>query len=182
MIPSFSPRYNILCAYTKLNLQPYTIYQVPGVSNPKQQQGDDRAAALYRALSQSPEVTSWNLSPRMYPLHTLDPHSILGQEAASTGLVSTLRLPPYLPVSSEKLDPTGAFLVENGLDAFVYLGQSAPPELCMALIGAPYVEDAHHQVGCCCCLVCFCMRLWPWTGEMYERTCNLINILFVSYS
>lgn len=110
--------------------------------------GDERTAALYRVLSFTPEMIAWNIAPRLFPLHTIDPTSLLSQEdGAASGQLSALKLPPYLPVSSEKLEAGGAFLVENGLEAFIYVGPQASPDLVMALLGVPQLEDAHAAGG-----------------------------------
>lgn len=44
-------------------------------------------------------------------------------------------VPEKLWVSAEKLDPAGAYLLENGCEAFLFLGKAAPAELCMAILG-----------------------------------------------
>ena len=41
-----------------------------------------------------------------------------------------------LSLSSEKLEPDGVYLLENGVDAFVYIGKEAPSAVVRDLLGA----------------------------------------------
>ena len=45
--------------------------------------------------------------------------------------------PPVLNLSSEKLDRQGVFLLDNGLELFIWVGKAVHPELCNALFGKP---------------------------------------------
>ena len=42
-----------------------------------------------------------------------------------------------LSLSSEKLEPDGVYLLENGVDAFIYIGKEAPGAVVQDLLGAP---------------------------------------------
>ena len=46
-------------------------------------------------------------------------------------------MPDKLWLSAEKLDPEGLYLLENGHEAFLYVGKAAPPQAVHALLGAP---------------------------------------------
>ena len=41
-----------------------------------------------------------------------------------------------LSLSSEKLEPDGVYLLENGVDALVYIGKEAPSVVVQDLLGA----------------------------------------------
>lgn len=57
-------------------------------------------------------------------------------------------VPDKLWVSAEKLDSNGMYLLENGYEAWVYVGKAAPAELCMAILGRLGVESSGHRVEC----------------------------------
>ncbi len=44
-------------------------------------------------------------------------------------------VPDKLWLSAEKLDPEGVFLLENGFEAFVFVGKAVAPDTLQALLG-----------------------------------------------
>lgn len=48
---------------------------------------------------------------------------------------NALPVPDKLWLSAEKLDPEGVFLLENGFEAFVFVGKAVPPDTLQALLG-----------------------------------------------
>lgn len=48
---------------------------------------------------------------------------------------NAMPVPDKLWLSAEKLDPEGVFLLENGFEAFIYVGKAVPAETCAALFG-----------------------------------------------
>lgn len=54
-------------------------------------------------------------------------------------------VPDKLWLSAEKLEPEGVFLLENGAEAFVYVGKAAPPALLQALFGERPLGGAAGQ-------------------------------------
>ena len=44
-------------------------------------------------------------------------------------------VPDKLWLSAEKLDPEGVFLLENGFEAFIYVGKAVAADTCAALFG-----------------------------------------------
>ena len=87
---------------------------------------DERAAALSRAAWLPPAGAIALVYPRLYEVHKL---------VAGPAPPPGAPLPPTLSLSSEKLDPDGVFLLENGQDGLVWVGKLAPPEMLLALFG-----------------------------------------------
>jgi protein transport protein SEC24 len=83
---------------------------------------DVRAVWLHRITTVPPAALAPLLHPRLLPLHGLD------------GLPEGRVLPDCLWLSSEKLDPAGAYLLENGFEAYIWVGRVAPPEVEAALL------------------------------------------------
>lgn len=110
-----------------LKLMPlYTLGLIKSPALRSGSKGDERSAAVMRLLSCCPDQVAWACSPRMYALHSIDPAAMLAtQEPDGTPVAPGRLVPAPLPVSSEKLDPEGIFLVENGAEAFVYIGPRA---------------------------------------------------------
>ena len=85
---------------------------------------DARAAWIARLLTLPAPRLVPLIYGRMVPLHAL-----AGRPPAAPPL------PAKLWLSAEKLEGDGAYLLENGWQAWVYLGKAMPPETCMALLG-----------------------------------------------
>lgn len=50
-------------------------------------------------------------------------------------------LPPRLPLSSEKLERHGCFLLDDGQRIYLWIGKEAVPQLCMDLLGVPNIAQ-----------------------------------------
>ncbi|KAH8829080.1 CPII coat sec24 protein [Flagelloscypha sp. PMI_526] len=80
----------------------------------------------------------WNLLvpyiyPSFYALHSMPPEAGLPSE---NGLV----MPPALPLTSERLERHGLFLIEDGQTMFLWVGRDAVPQLIMDVFGLPNYE------------------------------------------
>jgi protein transport protein SEC24 len=92
----------------------------------------DARAAWVARLSGAPTTVTIPLAyPRLLALHQLLPD-------AAARAAEGLPLPTLaaLPLSSEKLDPEGVFLMENGWHAYIYFGKAAPAGIVRELLGA----------------------------------------------
>ena len=59
-----------------------------------------------------------------------------------------------LSLSSEKLELDGVYLLENGVDAFIYIGKEAPSAVVQDLLGAtPKAVSCYTVAGACHCHV-----------------------------
>lgn len=90
---------------------------------------DSRAVWMARFLSMPADRIVAAVHPRLLPLHTL-----LSRPANAPSI------PEKLPPTAAKLDPDGIFLMENGFDAYIYVGPAVPPAQCAELLGVPSPE------------------------------------------
>ncbi|KAJ1341577.1 hypothetical protein BSLG_003850 [Batrachochytrium salamandrivorans] len=84
----------------------------------------------------SPELIQVNMYPRFWNIDMLLSHPEMGLLGQDEQLV----FPPLLSLTSEKLDRQGIYLLENGLDMFMWIGKTANPLLCSAIFGKPTPE------------------------------------------
>lgn len=84
---------------------------------------------LSRLLSLAPERTLPLVYPRLFSLGALLAHP--PQEASQTALPPAIH---YL--SASKLADDGVFLLENGFEAFLQIGERVHPGQLMAILGA----------------------------------------------
>lgn len=55
-------------------------------------------------------------------------------------------IPPTIPLSSEHVSDDGIYLLENGDDGLIYIGNSVNPEVLRQLFGISSVEEIPSQV------------------------------------
>eukprot|EP00899_Mesostigma_viride_P012163 jgi/Mesvir1/20948/Mv08019-RA.1 len=89
---------------------------------------DDRAHWMGRMRYLPPSLCVATVYPRMFAIHTLSQQG--------SGEV----LPPLVSLSSENLDPDGMFLLENGENAFLWVGKSARREQVQQLFGVDSID------------------------------------------
>ncbi|KAJ7892862.1 protein transporter SEC24 [Mycena olivaceomarginata] len=73
------------------------------------------------------------LYPSFYSLHTMPP------EAGTVGEKGVI-MPPPLPLTSERLERHGLFLIEDGQTIFLWVGRDAVPQLIMDVFDLPNYE------------------------------------------
>eukprot|EP00873_Tetraselmis_striata_P007892 jgi/Tetstr1/428156/TSEL_018207.t1 len=89
---------------------------------------DARSVWLLRLRTMGPAAMMPLIYPRLYNI----------REAGQDGSL----MPAALSLSSEKLDPRTIFLLENGVEAFMYVGKQAPAEMVQDLLGLNSLEEA----------------------------------------
>ncbi|KZV38777.1 hypothetical protein F511_27130 [Dorcoceras hygrometricum] len=72
--------------------------------------------------------------PRMIVLHDLD-------EKESDNVV----IPTSVPLSSEHISDEGVYLLENGLECLIYVGNSVQPDILRKLFGISSIQDISSQ-------------------------------------
>ncbi|MCE7766693.1 hypothetical protein GQL56_29120, partial [Pseudomonas putida] len=72
--------------------------------------------------------------PRLIAIHELD------TEENDDSLI-----PPSIPLSSEQISDNGIYLLENGEDCLIYVGNSADPSAIRQLLGISSVEEIPAQ-------------------------------------
>ncbi|KAJ3068826.1 COPII coat Sec23p-Sfb3p heterodimer component [Podochytrium sp. JEL0797] len=98
--------------------------------------------------------------PRMFGLHNL--------EAGFGALDSngTIRLPACVRVSFERLDPEGMYLLENGVQMFLWVGRQCSPELVSQVFGVQRVEEIDVK-----------MRILPVLDNKLNQNVRLVHSL-----
>ena len=86
---------------------------------------DSRAVWMARLLSMPADRIVPAIHPRLLPLHTLP----FRPANAPT-------VPEKLWLTVVSMEPDGMFLLENGYDAYLFVGAAVAPQACAALLGA----------------------------------------------
>ncbi|XP_017569438.1 protein transport protein Sec24D [Pygocentrus nattereri] len=84
---------------------------------------DERNFHRLSVMSTGVEESQILLYPRLIPLHSMD--------------VVNEAVPAAVRCSEERLSETGVFLLDNGQNLFLWLGQACPPDLIQSLFNVP---------------------------------------------
>lgn len=84
---------------------------------------DDRSYAMQFVAVMNLTMSVSYFYPRMIPIHELD--------------VDADNIPLAIRTTAEKMTDNGAYILENGVHMFVWLGLSLAPEFTQAVFGAP---------------------------------------------
>lgn len=106
----------------------YTLAAQKGVLLRSETAPDLRVRWASTFLSLSSAFIVPRVYPRMFAVHNL------AQDSQDT---RTGPLPTALALASEKLDPAGVYLCENGLQLFLWVGRQVSDELVRELFGVP---------------------------------------------
>ncbi|KAG1169685.1 hypothetical protein G6F70_008210 [Rhizopus microsporus] len=74
--------------------------------------------------------------PNFYSIHNMP--QLAGTLDGNTG---KLIFPPNANLSSEKLEPHGCYLLEDGQNVFIWIGKQAVPQLCKDLLGVSTIQE-----------------------------------------
>ncbi len=103
---------------------------------------DERSALVYRVLSMPLAHSRPFIYPRLYALHNMAPGEGSEGEAGQEALAPPhpcagprVRRPATLPLSAASLDPAGCYLLEDGVELYLWVGREAPGALSEALWG-----------------------------------------------
>ena len=113
-----------------LSMQKCSLYR--GGDNVR---ADERASLVYRMLSMPFVGTRAYMYPRMYSLHDMEDAAGRPEGGAAGGDDAPIVLPAVVNLSAARLVPEGVFLVDNGVDMYMWFGRAAPPALLHALFG-----------------------------------------------
>ncbi|XP_057422859.1 protein transport protein SEC24 C-like isoform X2 [Lotus japonicus] len=91
---------------------------------------DERSFWINYVSSLSAPLAIPLVYPRMVAIHDLD--SKEDEESV---------IPSFLPLSSEHISDDGIYLLENGLDCLIYIGDSVNPDIIRRLFGVATVEE-----------------------------------------
>ncbi|ORZ11124.1 Sec23/Sec24 trunk domain-domain-containing protein [Absidia repens] len=71
-----------------------------------------------------------------YALHSMPP-----QAGIVDSQTQNCTMPTRMNLTSEKLEPHGCYLIENGQRIFIWVGKAAVPPLCMDLLNVPNINE-----------------------------------------
>ncbi|KAI4357332.1 hypothetical protein L6164_001288 [Bauhinia variegata] len=91
---------------------------------------DERSFWINYVSSLSTHLAIPLVYPRMLSIHDLD----LKEDEESV-------IPPCLPLSSEQVSKEGIYLLENGHDCLIYIGESVSPDIIRKLFGVSTVDE-----------------------------------------
>ncbi|CAO3624413.1 unnamed protein product [Cunninghamella echinulata] len=93
-----------------------------------------QATLLLRTLP----IDNWinYIQSNFYALHSMPP-----QAGTIDPQTQQCILPPRMNLSSEKLEPHGCYLIENGQSIFIWIGKSAVPALCKDLLNVSNINE-----------------------------------------
>ncbi|GFR16991.1 protein transport protein Sec24C, partial [Trichonephila clavata] len=92
---------------------------------------DDRSFAMLAVNSMDVKSTATYFYPTLIPLHDVDPDS--------TSIPSSIRC------SIEKLSDSGAYLLENGIYMFLWIGQAINPDWLQNVLGVQSTNQIDKQ-------------------------------------
>ncbi|XP_057422858.1 protein transport protein SEC24 C-like isoform X1 [Lotus japonicus] len=93
---------------------------------------DERSFWINYVSSLSAPLAIPLVYPRMVAIHDLDSKFQEDEESV---------IPSFLPLSSEHISDDGIYLLENGLDCLIYIGDSVNPDIIRRLFGVATVEE-----------------------------------------
>lgn len=108
-----------------------SLLKTPSLVSSTELPTDDRAFHSLMVMAMGVEETQILLYPRLIPLHNMD--------------VSSESVPEAVRCSEERLIETGAFLLENGLYMFLWLGQACPLDLIQNLFNVPSLAHLNTE-------------------------------------
>ncbi|TPX31402.1 hypothetical protein SmJEL517_g05242 [Synchytrium microbalum] len=79
----------------------------------------------------STDLNTVMLAARFFAIHAMS------AERGTVGPDGKTIMPNLINLSSERLDRSGLFMLENGLEIFIWVGRAVPPELCQAIFDKP---------------------------------------------
>ena len=124
-----------LCLATNLALLPLLIHALlhhPALRMSSQLPSDMRAYAQALMTMLPVQRLLPNVVPVLYSLHNMPANA--GSVDPTT---QQFVLPPRLNLSSERFERYGLYLLDNGLDLYLWLGRAAVPQLTLDVFGAP---------------------------------------------
>ena len=129
-----------------LGLQKCTLYR-----GGEAIRSDERASLVYKMLTMPVPASTVFASPLLFGLHDLPDDC--GRPDASVplpvdpatgaplpGAAAPIKLPPSLPLTSEALNPGGVYLLDNGVETYLWIGRGAPGGLLQALWGVTSLD------------------------------------------
>jgi len=110
---------------------------------------DERASLVYSMLTMPATKCRWYAYPRLLSLHDMEQEA--GRPVPGGGEVDedevagegNIRLPTSLHCTEASLDAGGVYLLDDGVEMFLWVGTNAPAALLQSLFGVPSLAGAN---------------------------------------
>jgi protein transport protein SEC24 len=106
---------------------------------------DERSNFMNQLNVMGVESSRYFVYPRMFALHNMPEDACEFQDNEEENTVGPedgrVSLPPMQNLSAERLCSDGIFMLENSIDAFIWVGQAAPPKLLFDLFGLNSIDE-----------------------------------------
>ena len=110
---------------------------------------DERVHAMHRLNGMDVSASKHFVYPRMFAVHDMPPSAGLPSSSAPSdgddeGVAGPdrIELPSAVTLTVDRLTSGGVFLLDNGLDTFLWVGRSSDPSLLTSLFGVSSLEGA----------------------------------------
>jgi protein transport protein SEC24 len=108
---------------------------------------DERVHAMHRLMNMWVTESKHFVYPRMFSLHDMSPNAGIpsnsepaeGEEEKFAG-PDFIELPEVMNLTVDRLTSNGIFLLDNGMDMFLWVGRSSDPSILNSLFGTNSVE------------------------------------------
>merc|ERR1711966_227123 len=132
------------------NLTSFPLYVLALVKNVAFRGGtdihpDERVHAMQRLAGMGVTESINFVCPRMFSLHDMDPGVGLPSNADSDEVAGhdNITLPRSVNLTVDSLTSNGIFLLDNGLDMFLWVGRSSDPAILNSLFGTNSLEGVN---------------------------------------
>jgi len=120
---------------------------------------DERSANIMALRIASVAHTLAFIYPRLFRVDSV------ASEVGLTGPTGAVTLPPTLNLSSEKLDRSGVFLLEDGQTIYLWVGKTSSSEFIQQIFGVPSLESVDTTQ----------LRLSPLGNEVSNRLIAIVE-------
>ncbi|KAK9711638.1 COPII subunit [Basidiobolus ranarum] len=127
-----SPQLQICHNLKMLPLLVQSLIKHVSLRGGSQTPSDVRSFAMNLVNTMPAELLMRYIHPRFYALHNMAP-----EIAVPTTDDSAILMPQPLPLSSERLERNGLFLLESGQHIFFWVAKEVSPQLCQELFDVP---------------------------------------------
>lgn len=143
--PSYPESLQLLPLYT-MALQKSVVFRGGADLRP-----DERSDYMMQLNVMGTDQSRYFIYPRMFALHNLPPDACQPAAAGNENAVgpdeARVTLPPMQNLSAERLSSDGVFMLENSIDAFVWVGAAASPAVLQQLFGLASVDQGGDFSG-----------------------------------
>jgi protein transport protein SEC24 len=122
---------------------------------------DDRIFAMEQCKNLPNQFLIKLIHPDLYPIHTLDDKNAIHRDD------KTIPQPPILPLSSAHIDRHGAYLMDTGIQMYLWIGAAISDQFCNDVLGVsgfPMVPETQY-------------KLTDASNPTVDRLCDFINYL-----